>query len=80
MFPSHDPTSPLSGPGGISGNGLSGLLADTNLGLMTYSSRANQRSNADGFQDSNRLIQLTNFHVNQPLGFVQQTDLAGDPE
>lgn len=74
-----DPTNPLSGPGGISGDGLSGLLGDTNLGLMTYSSRANQRSNADGFQDKNRLIQLTNFHVNQPLEFAQQTDLAGDP-
>ena len=46
---------------------------------MTYSSRANQRSNADSFQDSNRLIQLTNFHVNQPLEFRQQEDLAGDP-
>ena len=73
-----DPTQPLSGPGGIGGEG-GGIFGDTKLGLMTYSSRANQRSNTDDFEDSNRLIRLTDFHVNQPLEFRQQEDLAGDP-
>ena len=61
-----DPTQPLSGPAGI-GDGGGGFFGDTNLGLVTYTSVADQRNNEDGatWYSNNRLTQLYKFHTKE---------------